>query len=365
MTVEELIQDSAALLRRMVATPSQTFGEDEVCRLVAGTFGSWGIEFRRIGNNLICPDLRAGAGAPTLVMDAHLDTVPPAASYTRDPLDPGEDPDIIHGLGSNDDGGSVVAMVGAFRHHLQIPAPRVNLVLCLVCEEERAGKNGSQLIYGPEGPFAKGELPRPTSFIIGEPTGMKAATSERGLLVLDGEARGVSGHAARNEGVNALYIALEDIAALRAHVFDRHSDIMGDVKLSVTQIQAGTAHNVIPDSCRFVVDIRPTDSYSNVEIVEALQAECRSTLTARNLKNKSSATPAGSRLAKTIGALGIGTFSSPTTSNWIRIDGDAVKMGPGDSSRSHKADEYILTSEISDAVKGYIKFIEAYGNIVE
>lgn len=365
MTTEALIQDSVVLLRRMVATPSPTFGEDEVCRLVESAFAGWGMDFLRMGNNIICSDLRAGAGAPTLVMDAHLDTVPAAASYTRDPFDPGNDPDTVWGLGSNDDGGSVAAMTAAFRNHLQCTSPKVNLILCLVCEEERAGKGGSQLIYGAGGPFADGTLPRPDSFIVGEPTGMKAATSERGLLVIDAEAKGVSGHAARNEGVNALYIAMDDIQALRSHVFGRHSDIMGDVKLNVTQIQAGTAHNVIPDSCRFVVDIRPTDRYTNTEIVGELQALCRSALTPRNLNNKSSATPAGSRLARTIAALGLETFSSPTTSDWIRIDGDAVKMGPGDSSRSHKADEYILTEEIASAVKGYIQFIEEYGNIVE
>ena len=256
-------------------------------------------------------------------------------------------------------------MIAAYRHFLDVKAP-VNLILNLSCEEERSGPDGSALIFGPDGPFAKGELPTPDSVIVGEPTGMKAATSERGLLVLDGEAVGVSGHAARGEGVNALYIALEDIKALRDHTFVKHSPVMGDVRLTVTQINAGTAHNVVPDDCRFVVDVRPTDKYDNAELAEELQALCKSRLTPRNLKNKSSATQDGSPLLAAVRKLGIETFSSPTTSDWIRIHHDALKMGPGDSSRSHKADEYILVSEIEEAVAKYIEFIETYyGNTVE
>jgi acetylornithine deacetylase len=186
---------------------------------------------------------------------------------------------------------------------------------------------------------------------------MKAATSERGLLVIDAEAKGVSGHAARNEGINALYIALDDIRTLRSHEFVKVSEKMGKVHLNVTQIQAGCAHNVIPDSCRFVIDIRPNEKYTNCEILRMLQEICGSTLTARNLENRSSATFEDSTLQKVAEALGIETFSSPTTSDWMRIDCDAVKMGPGDSARSHKKDEYITVKEIKDAVKTYIKFI--------
>ena len=195
---------------------------------------------------------------------------------------------------------------------------------------------------------------------------MKAATSERGLLVLDGEAHGVSGHAARAEGVNALYIALDDIAALRAHRFTRHSPRMGDVRLNVTQIEAGSAHNVIPDLCRFVVDIRPTEQYTNTEILQELQALCRSSLKARNLANRSSATPEGSPLLAAARALGLEEFSSPTTSDWMRIGCEAIKMGPGDSARSHKADEYILTSEIQQAIETYTEYINNFhGNTLE
>jgi acetylornithine deacetylase len=197
--------------------------------------------------------------------------------------------------------------------------------------------------------------------IVGEPTGMRAATSERGLLVIDGLAEGVSGHAARNEGVNALYIALEDIDKIRKHRFGKISPKMGEVNVNVTQINAGSAHNVIPDRCSFVIDIRPTEQYTNEEIFNELQSICKSRLVPRNLSNRSSATCEGSRLSAAAEELGIETFSSPTTSDWMRISCDAVKMGPGESSRSHKKNEYITLREIEKAVTTYIRFIEHLG----
>ena len=347
-----LLEDSVSLLRSMVRIPSLSFQEDEVCTFISSWLSERGIEHRRIRNNLLAVHSCGIPGAPLYVMDAHIDTVPAAESYTRDPFDPGEDPETVYGLGSNDDGGSVVAMIATYRAFLGRKLS-FDLALALSCEEERSGTDGSALLYSAEGPFANGELPEPAGIIVGEPTGLRAATSERGLLVLDGTAHGVSGHAARGEGVNALYIALEDISRLRDFRFGKHSEIMGDVRLTVTQINAGTAHNVIPDSCSFVVDIRPTECYGNAEILEMLQAVCTSELKARNLRNKSSATPAGCSLMAAVSALGMETFSSPTTSDWVRIKWPAVKIGPGESSRSHKADEFILVSEIGKALEVY------------
>ena len=349
----------------MVRIPSLSGQETDVAACIASFLESAGIRFERFNGNIVAVNRHFDPAKPTLALDAHLDTVPVNNGYTRDPFDSGNDPDIIYGLGSNDDGGSVVSMIAAFRHFFEREMP-VNLMLLLVRQEEVSGPDGTRWLFGPEGIFATGRYPMPKWVLVGEPTCMRAATSERGLLVLDGEAQGVSGHAARNEGVNALYIALDDINALRAHVFAKHSPLMGDVHLSVTQIEAGKAHNVIPDRCRFVVDIRPTEQYDNQEIVDELQALCRSKLTARNLLNRSSATRPGSPLLRTAEALGIETFSSPTTSDWMRIPVDAVKMGPGDSSRSHKADEYILTREIAEGIDKYIAFIEEfYGNSLE
>ena len=256
-------------------------------------------------------------------------------------------------------------MIAAFRHFFEARLP-FNLLLVLGSEEERSGDGGAAAVFAAGGPLVTGGLNLPEWAIVGEPTGMKAATSERGLLVIDGLARGKSGHAARAEGVNALYIALDDIAAMRGHRFGRISPTMGEVMLNVTQIQAGSAHNVIPDECSFVADIRPTEQYTNSEILGELQRICRSELRPRNLRNRSSATRPGSPLLKAAEAAGMPVFSSPTTSDWMRLECDALKLGPGDSARSHRADEYILTEEIRAGIDGYIAFINAfYDNFVE
>jgi acetylornithine deacetylase len=228
-----------------------------------------------------------------------------------------------------------------------------NLTLVLTCEEERSGKCGMTGLWGKR-------LNRIDYAIVGEPTEMKAATSERGLLVIDATAHGISGHAARNEGKNALYIALEDIERLRKHEFSKVSPKMGKVNINVTQINAGSAHNVIPDRCHFVIDIRPTEQYTNEEILEELQKICASELKARNLANHSSATHEDSPLQKTAEDLGIETFSSATTSDWMRITCDAIKMGPGDSNRSHRKDEYVTFQEIEGGIEGYIQFIRSF-----
>lgn len=347
------IDDSIGLLRKMIATPSFSFEEEKVCKLISESLSDWGIRYQVLKNNILAFNKEYNPSLPTLVLDAHVDTVQPASTYSRDPFEPGNDDDTIFGLGANDDGGSVVSMIATFRYFYDKPLS-INLALSLTAEEERSGADGARWLFSEEGPFGKKQ---PEWVILGEPTNMRAATSERGLLVLDGEATGVSGHAARNEGVSALYIALDDITALRNHRFTKVSPLMGEVKLNVTQINAGTAHNVIPDKCTFVVDIRPTEQYSNEEILAEVQALCKSTLTPRNMKNRSSATKSGSELIRIASEMGIETFSSPTTSNWMRVSSDAIKMGPGDSSRSHHADEFILRSEIEDAVNKYIKFI--------
>ena len=288
---------------------------------------------------------------------AHIDTVSPCEGYSFDPYDPGAGgSDVITGLGSNDDGASAVAMIAVYRYLCgNTPTINTNVTLVLSCEEERSGKGGMTGLWGKR-------LSRIDYAIVGEPTGMKAATSERGLLVIDATAHGTSGHAARNEGVNALYIALEDIEKIRKHAFARKSPLMGDVNVNVTQINAGSAHNVIPDRCDFVIDIRPTEQYTNEDILNELQGICRSELKPRNLSNTSSATRAGSPLLKAAEATGIETFSSPTTSDWMRISCDAIKMGPGDSARSHRKDEFVTVKEIKDGVDTYIDFI---GNLYE
>ena len=363
-----LKRESIGLLKEMVGIPSPSFGEEAVCTHIYNWLSNKGLHPERIGNNLVC-ELVTDSEGENLMLCAHIDTVSPASDYGFNPTSPdyglaaevvsrirGEKlsgNDIVAGLGSNDDGASVVSFIAVFRYFSKHPDELggKNLTLVLSCEEERSGEDGMRSLWGKR-------LSHITHAIIGEPTGMKAAISERGLLVLDAVAEGISGHAARNEGVNALYIALDDIQMLRSYTFGKVSPIMGKVHLNVTQINAGTAHNVIPDRCTFVVDIRPTEQYTNEEIFTQLSSVCKSKLKARNLANRSSATYADSPLIEAAKLCGIETFSSPTTSDWMRISCDAVKMGPGDSARSHKKDEYVLCCEISSGIETYIEYIK-------
>ena len=349
-----LTSEAVALLKEMVAIPSPSFREDAVCSHISDWMTSKGLQYERIGNNLVAEHI-VDPGLPTLMLCAHIDTVEPCEGYSFDPYNPENCPEnMVQGLGSNDDGASVVSMLAVFRSFAGAQDDRegaqVNLILVLTCEEERSGVGGMTGLWS--------QLqPKVDYAIVGEPTGMKAAVSERGLLVIDATAHGVSGHAARNEGKNALYIALEDIETLRRYEFAKVSPKMGKVNLNVTQINAGSAHNVIPDRCDFVIDIRPTEQYSNLEILEELQKVCKSELKARNLANKSSATYEESKLQAAAEKLGIETFSSATTSDWMRISCDAIKMGPGDSTRSHRKDEFVYIDEIRNAIETYIEFI--------
>ena len=381
--IHGLTSEAVDLLKGMIAIPSPSFGEEEVCSYICNWLDDRGLVFERVENNILLKSWNQdpeGVGAQpegqTVMLCAHIDTVSPSDEYGFDPYMPdygkaaeiigaktGRElgpEDIVAGLGSNDDGASVVSMLAAFRYFCAVTTNK-NLVLVLTCEEERSGIGGMTGLWGSrlcsrenmtEGCIAIDYA------IVGEPTCMKAATAERGLLVIDATAHGISGHAARNEGKNALYIAVEDIMNLRSYEFSRLSPRMGKVNLNVTQINAGTAHNVIPDRCDFVIDIRPTEQYANEEILNELQEICASKLKPRNLRNRSSATKENSPLQKSAEQLGIETFSSPTTSDWMRIGCDAVKMGPGDSSRSHRKDEFVLVEEIRDGIRTYIEFLE-------
>ena len=368
--IKKMENNAVSLLKKMIRTKSLSFEEQEVSNLIFKELcATEGIEAFRIGKNIIAhgnyfnhikfnPDNKA---RKTLMLNSHIDTVEAAKSYTSDPYGAEEKKGKITGLGSNDAGASVVSLIEAFKyfiHNDRANKLNVNLLLVLSTEEERSGNGGMELIVKE---FSKKKYARikPDMAIIGEPTGMNAAIAERGLLVLDGEAIGKSGHAARNEGINALYIAIEDIEKLRNHKFRKLSPLMGDVKLTVTQMNAGTAHNVIPDRCNFTVDIRPTEKYTNEEIWRSLQKITKSRLVPRTLIHKVSATPPESALIQCIKKTGFKSFISPTVSDWTRISIPAIKMGPGDSARSHRADEYIMRNEIVEGIEKYIRFIKS------
>lgn len=355
-----LKEDALEMLKGMVRIPSVSCEERKVSDYLFAKFLDWGISAERSGCNIICRHKDFDSAKPTLMLCAHIDTVAPNKEYGFDPFCPDQDafPQAVFGLGSNDDGGSVAAMTAAFRWFEGKSLP-FNLILVLSAEEEKSGRGGMQSLW-PE--RLSGFVSRA---IVGEPTGMDAAIAERGLIVLDGTASGVSGHAARDEGENALYKAVDDIQRLRSHKFRKISATMGDVHLAVTQINGGTVHNVVPDRCTFIVDIRPTDAYDNAELVDELRKECSSSLVARNLSHKSSASYKNSELVECALRMGRRTFISPTTSDWMLIDCDAIKMGPGDSSRSHKKNEYLLYSELYEAIDIYINFIENYADTLE
>lgn len=347
-------EEAILFLEKMITIPSLSFEEAERAEFIVQYLRERSLEPELLGNNIIVRLPHSSKGRPVLMLNSHIDTIKPSELYTFDPFNPPQEKGRILGVGSNDAGGSITSLLHTFlyfaEHKEHLESLKVEPLLVLTAEEERSGPNGMSRIGS--------EMPDLADIaIVGEPTGMRAAIAERGLLVIDATAKGVSGHAARNDGENAILIALDDISILRNFVFEKISPTMGTTHLNVTQINAGTAHNVIPDECSFVMDIRPTDVYTNPEIIEILQKRLRSTLKARNLTNRSSATPIGHPLLYAAERCSIETFISPTTSDWMRLKIPAIKMGPGESSRSHKADEFILKEEIRHAIHTYINFI--------
>lgn len=328
------------LLQRMIQTPSVSGEENAVCTLLAEWMTAEGISVHRVENNLWAA---CGDGPETILLNAHMDTVKPSVSCTRDPFDGEYDGQTIYGLGANDDGGSVIAMLAVFMDMMHAPIPGKRIVLTLTAEEENSGRKGIELLLPEIGPI--------NYAIVGEPTSLEMAVAERGLLVLDCEAKGKAGHAAREEGINALYIALEDIQTLRNYEFEQVSPFLGKVKMTTTMIQAGTQHNVVPDTCRFVVDIRSNGLYTNEEIVAILRPMLRSTITPRSTRLNASSTPLDTPIIQRAQALGIPIYGSPTMSNMALLACPKVKFGPGDSSRSHTANEYIHIHEIEQAIE--------------
>ena len=335
------------LLQRMIQTPSISGKEDAVCTLLEQWMAAEGIAVHRVGNNLWA---ECGDGPEIVLLNAHIDTVKPAASYTRNPFGGECDGKTIYGLGANDCGGCVIAMLAVFMELMQQPVADKRIVLTLTAEEENSGRQGIEMLLP--------EIGHVDYAVVGEPTSLEMAVAERGLMVLDGEAKGKAGHAAREEGVNALYIALDDIQTLRNYEFDKVSPFLGKVKMTTTMIQAGTQHNVVPDTCKFVVDIRSNGLYSNEEIHALLQPLVQSTLTPRSTRLNATSTPIETAIVQRAKALGIPLYGSPTLSNMALLSCPKVKFGPGDSARSHTADEYIHIHEIEQAIALYKQLLQ-------
>lgn len=343
------ITEAVELLKQLIATPSRSRDEARTADLLHAFLAQCGAAPERLANNVWARAEGFDPARPTLLLNSHHDTVRPAASYTRDPYAPTVEDGKLYGLGSNDAGASVVCLLETFLTFRTRPLP-FNLVLGISAEEECMGENGIRALLP--------VLGKVDMALVGEPTGMQAATGERGLVVLDCTAHGRSGHAARGEGINALYIALEDIARLRGFRFERESALLGPIGLAVTQIEAGTQHNVVPDTCRFVVDIRTTDAYTNEKTVELLRAAIRSEAVPRSTRIRAVALDDHHPLMRAARAAGRTAFVSPTTSDRTLMPFPALKMGPGESSRSHAADEYIRLAEIEDGIAVYMDYIE-------
>lgn len=351
MTGNDYTQSAVDLLQRLIATPRVSRDESAAADIMEGYMHDCGINCRRAGNNLIsiCDDYNPDK--QTILLNAHIDTVKPVASWTRDPYTPTIEAGKLYGIGSNDCGGGLAALLQVYRI-LSSRARTYNIMYIVSAEEEVSGANGFSSIL----PL----LPHIDVAIVGEPTGMQPAIAEKGLMVIDAVAHGRSGHAARNEGVNAIYEALDDLRWLRDYRFERVSDLLGGVKMSVTVINAGTQHNVVPDECRYIIDVRTNELYTNQEVFDIISAHLHSEVKARSFRLNSSGIAADHPLVLKIKSMGMQPFGSPTLSDQALMPFPSVKLGPGQSSRSHSADEYIEISEIEDAINKYLAILEDF-----
>jgi acetylornithine deacetylase len=337
------------LLKKLISTPSFSGEETNTADLIYVFLCERNIGTHRFLNNVWAKNKYYSPEKPVLLLNSHHDTVKPSPAYSRNPFSPEIEDGKLYGLGSNDAGGSVVALLSVFCDLYEKHLP-YNLVIAITAEEEAICKNGISALWQ--------HLGQIDFAIVGEPTQMQAAIAERGLIVLDCVAKGVPGHAARNEGKNALYEAIDDILWFKNYKFPKVSELMGEVKMTVTVIHSGTQHNVIPSKCEYVVDIRPTDCYDNEEIVEIIKSNVKSRISPRSLHLKASAISDEHILVKTVKSLDIPCYISPTTSDISRISVPAIKIGPGNSIRSHTADEFIYLAEIDAAVKCYKIILE-------
>jgi len=355
--MEKSFGDMLALLKQLISTPSITRGEGEVSAILKADMQRHGYAPKEIGLNLLLYGHSYDPAKPTLLLNSHMDTVKPVAGWTKDPFTPVEEDGKLYGLGSNDDGAGLVSLLYTF-YQLDSKPQSYNPLFMATVEEEVNGTGGMKL--------AVNELPHIDVALIGEPTGMQPAIAEKGLMVLDFTVHGKAGHAARNEGINALYRATELIEKLRGFSFDRISDLLGPVKFTITMINAGTQHNVIPDTCTFTADVRTNELYSNREVFDMISAAlpewCE--VKARSFNLNSSRIDASHPIIRKAVEMGMVPYGSPTLSDQAILDCPSLKLGPGESSRSHTADEYVTLKELEQAVPTYMEMLDGL-NIAE
>lgn len=349
--IDELVKDAIDLLKKLIATPSFSRDENRTADIIQEFFSERNIPFSRLENNIWSRNQAFDKELPTILLNSHHDTVKPNAGWTKDPYEPLVETDTLYGLGSNDAGGPLVSLIAAYFYFYYRTDLPVNIILAATAEEEISGKNGIELLLE--------KLPEIEFGIVGEPTEMHLAVAEKGLLVLDCVSHGKAGHAARDEGENAIYKALKDIAWFSTFEFPEISASLGPVKMSVTQINAGTQHNVVPDRCEFVVDVRATDAYSLIETIDLIKRHVSCEVTPRSVRLQPSGISHEHPFVLAAKKAGRNLYGSPTLSDQSLMSFPTVKIGPGDSARSHTADEYILLSEIREAVPMYIDLLKA------
>lgn len=348
--INTLYQQAVALLQQLIRIPSFSREEDKTADLIESFLKQQGVSTHRKMNNIWAWNKHFDAAKPTILLNSHHDTVKPNSGYTRNPHDGVIEDGKLFGLGSNDAGGCLVSLIVTFLHFYNQENLKYNLCLAATAEEEISGVNGLELIIPELGMLDFG--------IVGEPTQMQLAIAERGLMVLDCTAHGKAGHAAREEGENAIYKAMADIDWFRNYKFPKESEVFGPIKMSVTIINAGSQHNVVPASCVFTVDVRVTDAYRNEEVLEMIRQHVSSEVKARSIRLKPSSIDKQHPIVQAGIKLGRSTYGSPTTSDQSLLDIPSLKVGPGDSARSHTADEFVYVDEIREGIDLYIKMLE-------
>ncbi|CAG5007203.1 Succinyl-diaminopimelate desuccinylase [Dyadobacter sp. CECT 9275] len=348
--IKILSQEAILLLKKLIETPSFSKEEDQTAAILEEFFVARQISVHKKKNNLWAFNKHFDAAKPTLLLNSHHDTVKPNKSWTLNPFVAQETDGKLYGLGSNDAGGCLVSLIATFCYFYDQPGLAYNIVIAATAEEEISGKEGLEIVVP--------ELPAISFAIVGEPTEMHLAVAEKGLVVLDCTAKGISGHAAREEGENAIYKAISDIEWIKNYQFPKVSPTLGPVKMSVTIINAGTQHNVVPDSCTFTIDVRATDQYTLEEIIETIQENITSVVTPRSIRLRPSSIPMDHPIVKAGLGLGRNAYGSPTTSDQALLDCPSLKMGPGHSGRSHSADEFIYLHEIEQGISQYITMLE-------
>ncbi|MEN8123254.1 MAG: M20 family metallo-hydrolase [Bacteroidota bacterium] len=346
--MNQLYKEAISLLKKLIEIPSISRNEGETAYIIEGFLKNKGFEVKRKHNNVWVEYIN-DESKPTVLLNSHHDTVKPVSSWLKEPFMPIVENGKLYGLGSNDAGASLVSLMMTFVHLSKQKDSSYNYIFLASAEEEVSGVNGVSSVL-PE--FGKIDFA-----LVGEPTGMDMAIAEKGLMVLDCTAKGKAGHAARDEGINAILIAVDDIKKLENYQFERSSDFLGKVKLTVSQINAGSQHNVVPETCTFVVDVRTNEHYSNKEVFKIIDKLLKSEVKARSFRLNSSSIPMEHEIVQKGGKLGLKSYGSPTLSDQALMGFPSVKIGPGDSARSHTADEFIYLSEIENGIKTYIDLL--------